>query len=48
MRAETKAKRRATMSIVGIFLEGPSDEIEDEATLVVAGGTRPGRPCGRG
>jgi hypothetical protein len=30
MRAETKAKRRATMSAVGIFLEGPSDEVEGE------------------
>lgn len=28
--AETRAKRRATMSAVGIFLEGPSDEVEGE------------------
>ncbi len=31
MVAETRAKRRATMSAVGIFLEGPSDEVEDGA-----------------
>jgi hypothetical protein len=28
--AETRAKRRATMSAVGIFLEGPSEEVEGE------------------
>lgn len=31
MVAETRAKRRATMSAVGIFLEGSSDEVEDGA-----------------
>ena len=31
MVAETRAKRRATMSAVGVFLEGPSDEVEDAA-----------------
>lgn len=31
MVAETRAKRRATMSAVGIFLEGPSDEVEGDA-----------------
>jgi hypothetical protein len=30
MVAETRAKRRATMSAVGIFLEGPSEEVEGE------------------
>jgi hypothetical protein len=31
MVAETRAKRRATMSAVGIFLEGPSEEVEEVA-----------------
>lgn len=31
--AETRAKRRATMSAVGIFLEGPSDEVEGEPNV---------------